>query len=86
MSNVATCMLNLISVTAGNAGMSWSRAAWPGARFSIWEPANPWEAMRNLVADVLNDAQHDSEPARFDMNVKLGKPSAAPPPRPPETD
>jgi hypothetical protein len=47
---------------------------------SIWEPANPWEAMRNLVADVLNDAQGDSEPSRFDMNQRLIKRPVAPTP------
>ena len=68
---------------------------------STWQP-DPWGAVRDLVGSVLDAAQgDDSEPARFDMNVELGKPSAPPTPvrrrgkfppgsvpewRPPETD
>lgn len=47
---------------------------------SIWEPADPWQAMRDLVADVLNDASRDVEPARFDMNQRLVKRPVAPTP------
>ena len=47
---------------------------------SIWEPANPWQAMRDLVADVLNDANRDVEPTKFDMNQRLVKRPVAPTP------
>jgi hypothetical protein len=47
---------------------------------STWQP-DPWGAVRDLVGSVLDAVPgDDSEPSRFNMNVKLGKPSAAPTP------
>jgi hypothetical protein len=67
---------------------------------SIWEPADPWQSARNLVADVLNASQADDvEPPRYDLNQKLPRQVSStvvrrrgqqdtglPPWRPPEAD
>jgi hypothetical protein len=46
-----------------------------GERFeaSTWAPS-PFATIERLIADALDSTSRDSEPARFNMNVKLGKP------------
>jgi len=42
---------------------------------SIWEPADPWQTARDLVASVINAAQSDdNEPSLYDLNQKLPRP------------
>jgi len=52
-----------------------------GERFeaSTWQPS-PWPCIEKLIGEALDAGSRDVEPARFDMNRKLAKPTAKPSP------
>jgi hypothetical protein len=52
-----------------------------GERFeaSTWNPS-PWGTIEKLIAEALDSASRDVEPARFDMNQRLVKRPVAPTP------
>ena len=52
-----------------------------GERFeaSTWQPP-PWACIEKLIGEALDSGSRDTEPAKFNMNVKLGKPITKPTP------
>jgi hypothetical protein len=70
----------IVHFEAKQEGERWtSLAKVGGERFeaSTWQPS-PWPCIEKLIGEALDSASRDNEPARFDMNVRRGRPAAAP--------
>ena len=69
--------LPIVTFEATQQGERWTcLAKIGGERFeqSTSQPS-PWPCIEKVIGEALDSANRDSEPSRFDMNKRLGKPA-----------
>jgi hypothetical protein len=70
----------IVSFEAKQDGERWHCTAKIGGEHfeaSTWQPS-PWPCIEKLIGEALDSRSRDIEPAKFDMNKRLAKPSATP--------